>query len=32
EDLAAYFGTNKTSILRRRDAMIETLANYIGYV
>ncbi|MGE6359426.1 transcriptional regulator, partial [Staphylococcus capitis] len=27
-----YFGTNKTSILRRRNAMIEKLADYIGYV
>ncbi len=32
EDLADYFGTNKTSILRRRNAMIEKLADYIGYV
>ncbi|MDU6367214.1 MAG: transcriptional regulator, partial [Rothia mucilaginosa] len=32
EDIADYFGTSKTSILRRRDAMINRLAEFIGYV
>ncbi|MCM3070831.1 transcriptional regulator [Staphylococcus warneri] len=32
EDIADYFGTSKTSILRRRDAMISRLAEFIGYV
>lgn len=32
EDIAHYFGTSKTSILRRRDALIAKLAQYIGYV
>ena len=32
EDIAEYFGTSKTSILRRRDAMINRLAEFIGYV
>ncbi|HDF7689107.1 TPA: transcriptional regulator, partial [Staphylococcus aureus] len=26
------FGTSKTSILRRRNALIDKLAKYIGYV
>ncbi|SCU31681.1 Phage transcriptional activator [Staphylococcus xylosus] len=32
EDIAEYFGTSKTSIIRRRDAIIKKLARYIGYV
>lgn len=32
EDLAEYFGTSKSSILRRRNAMINKLAELIGYV
>ncbi|CXH82215.1 TPA: transcriptional regulator [Staphylococcus aureus] len=32
EDIAHYFGTSKTSILRRRNALIDKLAKYIGYV
>ncbi|WP_017465046.1 hypothetical protein [Staphylococcus epidermidis] len=32
EDIADYFGSSKTSILRRRDAMINRLAEFIGYV
>lgn len=32
EDLAEYFGTSKSSILRRRNAMINRLAELIGYV
>ena len=29
EDIAHYFGTSKTSILRRRNALIDKLAKYI---
>ncbi|MDW3788493.1 transcriptional regulator [Staphylococcus sp. LKG3-1] len=32
EDIADYFGTSKTSIIRRRDAIIKKLARHIGYV
>ncbi|MDQ7224750.1 transcriptional regulator, partial [Staphylococcus haemolyticus] len=32
EDLAEYFGTSKSSILRRRNAIINKLAELIGYV
>ena len=32
EDIADYFGTSKTSILRRRNALIFQLAENIGYV
>ncbi|WP_239700273.1 transcriptional regulator [Mammaliicoccus sp. D-M17] len=32
EDIANYFGTSKTSILRRRNSMLLELADYIGYV
>lgn len=32
EDIANYFGISKTSVLRRRDAMISRLAEFIGYV
>ncbi|KMR35101.1 RinA family phage transcriptional regulator, partial [Staphylococcus aureus] len=32
EDIANYFGTSKTRILSRRNALIDKLAKYIGYV
>ena len=32
QDIAAYFGISKTSILRKRDAIIKRLATLIGYV
>lgn len=32
QDIADYFGISKTSILRKRDAIIRRLATLIGYV
>lgn len=32
QDIADYYGMSKTSILRRRDAIIRRLAVLIGYV
>ncbi|MCI2886781.1 transcriptional regulator [Staphylococcus hominis] len=32
QDIADYFGISKTSILRKRDAIIKRLATLIGYV